>query len=62
MPEESQKTVEVMSAITTVTPGAKAAHNRWPTPAPLAMSISAGSITTTGPGGRSGSATGVIPR
>src|SRR5205809_1104284 len=48
MPEESQKTVEVMSAITTVTPGAKAEHNCWPTPAPLAMSISAGSITTTG--------------
>src|SRR5947208_13008850 len=58
MPEESQKTVEVMSAITMVTPGAKAEHNCWPTAAPLAMSISAGSIAITGLGGCSGSATG----
>ena len=47
-PDESQKVVEVMSAITTSTPGVRAATMRSWTSSELVTSISAGSTTTTG--------------
>jgi hypothetical protein len=52
MPEESQKRVEAMSAITIVTPDVKAERNWSPTSSALAMSISADSGMTTGSAGR----------
>src|SRR5690349_15753688 len=60
MPDESQNLVAVMSAMTVLTPGAKAAPSCWPTRSALATSISVGSVTTTA-GKCCGSVTGAIP-
>ena len=61
IPEESQNTVEVMSATTMVTLCVKAERNCSPTAFALAMSISIGKRTITGPVTNSGSLTGLTP-
>src|SRR6266566_2499533 len=48
MPEESRKAVWDMSAITTATPGPKAACSSSPTPWALVTSISPGKVTISG--------------
>src|ERR1700739_1832968 len=48
MPDESQKCVSVMSAMTTATPGRKAASRSVPRPAALVMSTSGGNVTISG--------------
>jgi len=59
MPDDSKNVVAVMSAMTVLTAGLKAAPSCWPTRSALAMSISAGSAMTTA-GKCCGSATGAI--